>query len=343
MNDEKALVEGDAASAKSDRDESENLYPPRKLDLGYFTDKGLCPALVHAGNRLAFEIFLMTAGRFLASRGVPVSPTHEEFCQAGGLPVGTRSSRNAISRALRLLREQYPLIEYEPVRHKRPAIRLRPAPGTSDPLNPARYIYYDEGWPEPLRMTFDALGTKALSAEYMYFVAKYEAAMAQSRHNRSYWFFPLARIAEFYHVSAPFAAGGLRALVGLGILRVNYGQFGIRATNDEFGAANRYYFEGLEGVILRQERLAALRQMHPDRFELAVALARELHGGGSAKNVGALCDLISVHSEAKVRAVVLSLQKLPPRSLKRRVGYVRAVLEGLDGASHNGAKGFLQE
>jgi hypothetical protein len=61
----------------------------------------------------------------------------------------------------------------------------------------------------------------------MYLIAKYESALASRKHGRSYWFFPLERITETFHVSPQFASSGLRGLVELGMMHVSHGQFGI--------------------------------------------------------------------------------------------------------------------
>ena len=116
---------------------------------------------------------------------------HEELCAACGVvPHGPHSS-SEISRLLRSLRETCRVIEYEPVQRRQPRIRLAAATAGADVLNPHHYVYFNEGWNGTRRATFDVLGNLAFCAEYVYWIGKYESALAQVKHGRSYWFFPL--------------------------------------------------------------------------------------------------------------------------------------------------------
>ena len=239
----------DAADTQNETDlEREESHSQYKLDLDYFTETNRCPLMVRRSARCAFELFLYIAHRFLVSNGRPVLAQHEPMCAACGLQPDSPHSRSSISRLLRLLRETFCVIEYEPLQRRRPQIRLTPARPGADILNPRHYVYFAGGWNRGRRAVFDVLGPRAFSAEYMYWIAEYESALARSKHGRSYWFFPLEKISKMYHVSVQFAGTGLRGLVELGIMRVMHGQFGLRAPNNEFGAANRYYFEGLGGA-----------------------------------------------------------------------------------------------
>jgi hypothetical protein len=99
-----------------------------------------------------------------------------------------------------------------------------------------------------------------------------KSALARAKHGRSYLFFPLEKIAKMYHVSGQFAGAGLRGLVELGIMRVMQGQFGRQAPNNEFDAANRYYFEGLGAIQLRQWQFEDLKIEYGTGFEPATSL-----------------------------------------------------------------------
>ncbi len=299
-----------------------------KLDLAYFTEPGRCSLMVRRGARGAFELFLHLAHRFLEGNGEPVETEHEAMCRACGLNPDGPHSRSAVSRLLRSLRNTYGVIDYEPLQRRRPQIRLAPARPDADILNPRHYVYFDEGWGQHRRAVFDVLGPRAFSAEYMYWIAKYEAALARVKHGRSYWFFPLENISKMYHVSPQFSGTGLRGLVELGIMRVMHGQYGLRAANNEFGAANRYYFEGLGEPARRQRHFEDLQNEHGEVFELAKTLAVTLANGQTVKNTQGLCDLIAEYGDAKVRQAIGQIASLPARSLKRRLAYVSAIVSG---------------
>ena len=181
-----------------------------------------------AGARGAFELFLDLAHRFLESNGEPVLANHKAMCRACGLDPDGPHSPSAVSRLLRSLRNTFGVIDYEPLQRRRPQIRLAPAHPVADILNPRHYIYFAGGWNGRRRAVFDVLGPRAFSAEYMYWIAEYESALARAKHGRSYWFFPLEKISKMYRVSVQFAGTGLRGLVELGIMRVMHGQFGLR-------------------------------------------------------------------------------------------------------------------
>jgi hypothetical protein len=167
----------------------------------------------------------------------------------------------------------------------------------------------------------------------MYWIAEYESALARVKHGRSYWFFPLEKISKMYHASTQFAAMGLRGLVELGIMRVMHGQYGLRAPNDEFGAANRYYFEGLGEPLRRQWQFEGLEREYKEVFEVAKTMAVVLTNGQTVKNVEGLCELITAHGEAKVQRAIEQIASLPTRSLKRRLAYVSAIVSGRGGTS----------
>jgi hypothetical protein len=212
-------------------------------------------------------------------------------------------------------------------------MRLAPARPGADILNPRHYVYFEGGWSGRRRAAFNVLGPRAFSAEYMYWIAEYESALARVKHGRSYWFFPLEKISAMYHVSAQFAGTGLRALVELGIMRVMHGQYGLRAPNDEFGAANRYYFEGLGEPLRRQRQLEELELEYGCVFEVAKALAVALANGQTGQNVRGLCELITAHGEAKTRRAIGQVASLPTRSLRRRLAYVAAIVLSKAGTS----------
>jgi len=181
---------------------------------------------------------------------------------------------------LRSLRNTFGAIDYEPLQRRRPQIRLAPARPNADLLHPHHYVYFAGGWNGRRRAVFDVLGPRAFSAEYMYWIAEYESALARAKHGRFYWFFPLEKISKMYHVSVQFAGTGLRGLVELGIMRVMHGQFGLQAPNNEFGAANRYYFEGLGEIQRRQWQCEDLESEYGEVFALA--------NGQTVKNVQGL-------------------------------------------------------
>lgn len=303
----------------------------RKLDLAYFTEPSRCPLMVRRGARSAFELFLYLAHRYFDGHGQPVLASHQELCHACGLDPEGRHSRSGISRLLRSLRSTFGVIDYEPVQRRRPQIRLAPARPGSDVLSPRQYVYLGGGWNQHHREIFATLGPRAFAAEYLYWIAEYESALARVKYGRAYWFFPLDRLSAMYHVSACFAGMGLGGLVELGILRVAYGQRGPRAPNDEFGAANRYYFEGLGEIVRRQWQFEHLEQQYAGQFEVARALGGELTNGPTVKNVQGLCELLAAHGEALVRQAVAQVARLSRRSLKRRLAYVRAIVRKVSG------------
>ncbi|NLX98143.1 MAG: hypothetical protein GXY83_18435 [Rhodopirellula sp.] len=298
-----------------------------KLDLAYFTEVGRCPLMVRRGARRAFELFLHLAHQFFHNNGQPVLVDHTAMCQACGLNPEDPHARSAISRLLRSLQRTFRVIDYEPVQRRRPEIRLAPAQPDANVLNPRHYIYFQGGWSGPRRATFNTLGPRAFATEYMYWIAEYESALARIKHNRPYWFFPLAKISEVYHVSTDFAGAGLRGLVELGVMRVVYGQFGLQAPNDEFGAANRYYFKGLGEFVRRQWELENLQVQYQKELVLARILATKLTNGQTVKNVRGLCELLAAHGEASVLQAIEQVATLPTRSLKRRLAYVTAIVK----------------
>ncbi len=300
----------------------------QKLDLGYFTNADRCPLMVRRGARASFEVFLYLAHRFLEGNGKPVLAEYGELCAACGLLPDAPHSRSSISRLLRSLRKTFGVIEYQPVKRRRPEICLAPARPDGDILNPRHYVYFQEGWSGRRRALFDPLGARAFSAEYMYLIASYESALARVKQNRSYWFFPLEKISATYHVSTRFAAVGLRGLVELGVMRIMHGQYGLRAPNNEFGAANRYYFEGTGEILRRRWQFGELRNGYERQFEPALKLAKGLTNGCTSKNVQGLCALIASYGEPAVQKVIDHVTALPARSLRRRLAYVAALLNG---------------
>lgn len=314
-----------------DESSSQAKQPPaeHKLDLAYFTEPGRCPLMVRRGARGAFELFLYLAHRFFESNGEPVLANHEAMCHSCGLDPDGPHSRSAVSRLLRSLRNTFGVIDYEPLQRRLPQIRLAPARPEADILNPRHYVYFEGGWNRHRRAVFDVLGPRALSAEYMYWIAQYESALARAKHGRPYWFFPLGKISAMYHVSTRFAGVGLRGLIELGIMRVAHGQYGLQAAHDEFGAANRYYFEGFGEILRRQWQFENLESGYAKELALAKTLAAKLTNGQTVKNVQGLCELIANHGEALVRRVVQQVATMPTRSLKRRLAYVRAVVSAL--------------
>ena len=302
--------------------------PPRKLDLRYFTTPALCPAMTHDGARRPFELFLYLAHRFLLARGNPIVPTHEELCLASGLNPASPSAQPGLSRALRMLRERYRVIDFTPTKRRRPEIRLVPPGPGSDPLNPRHYIYFREGFDADGRATFAHAGRQAFAAEYLYWIAMYEADLARVKHHRAYWFFPLARLSQMYHLGQQFAANGLRALVDLGVLTVVPGQRGRVAPAGEFGPANRYYFHGLGAVTSRLQERHVLQSRHGKVFDVASELANKLINRRTVENVRGLCELIADHGDAAVRRAVEQVDSYGPRNLRRRLEYVRAIIAG---------------
>jgi hypothetical protein len=286
--------------------------------------------MVRRGARSAFELFLSLAHRFLEGNGEPVLANHKALCHACGLDPDGPHSRSAVSRLLRSLRNTFGVIDYEPLQRRRPQIRLAPARLGSDVLNPRHYIYFEGGWNRRRRAIFDVLGPRAFSAEYMHWIAEYESALARTKHRCSYWFFPLEKISKMYHVSVQFAGTGLRGLVELGIMRVMHGQYGRQAPNNEFGAANRYYFEGLGEPVRRQREFEDLESEYEKVFAVAKTLAVALANGQTVKNVQGICELITASGEAQVRRAMEQIASLPTRSLKRRLAYVSAIVSGAE-------------
>tara|TARA_R110002072_G_scaffold243821_2_gene403059 strand:+ start:30978 stop:31937 length:960 start_codon:yes stop_codon:yes gene_type:complete len=303
--------------------DDEELRTNYKLDLRYFTDAGFCPAMVRKRSRRAFELFLCISNQWLRAHRQAVTPTHVDLCRACGLDPRDSNSRSVISRLLKQLRETYKVIDFTPVRRKRPTITVRPPVENEDSVLPQHYVYFDEGWSAALRTIFDRLGGRAFSAEYMYLIAKYESALASRKQGRSYWFFPLERITETFHVSSQFASSGLRGLVELGMMHVCHGQFGITSPNGEFGAANRYYFDGCNAAIQRDDQLGRLEIEHGKQLAIARELAPTLMNGQTVQNVTGIFDLILEHGEIHVRNVIGGVSQTPPRSLKRRLPYVQ--------------------
>jgi hypothetical protein len=296
-----------------------------KLDLTFFTSPDRCPAMVRQGSRKSFELFIYLAHRFLSELREPISPSHEELCEACGLNPSSPNSRSTLSHLLDKLCRRYAVIDYERVRRRRPKIRLLGLQPNS-PQGPRHYVYLDESWGPTSRRQLVRVGARAFAAEYMYVIAKYESDLARLKHHRPYWFFPLARISATFHISPRFAHTGLQALIGIGVLHVIPGQYRREAQNDEFGRANRYYFRGLAGISLRRWQLRELRAEYPSAFRFALRYAETLTNGRTAKNVRGLCELLSVHDAAEVRAALQTVAALPTRSLKRRLGYVRWLL-----------------
>jgi hypothetical protein len=312
---------------QSDAQEGELVQrPPCKLDLRYFTTVDRCPGMVRHRSRRSFELFLFLAHQFLLGEGEPVAPAHEELCDACGLEPETPHTRSYISHALRRLRETYQVIEYEPVQRRRPRIRLRPIKPGEDPLDPTHYIYFRSGWSGRSRGIFTKLGNRAFAAEYMYLIAEYESALARVKHGRLYWFYPMERLAQTFHISRRFASVGLQALVDLGVMRISYGRRDMTAPGGEFGRANRYYFDGLGILARREEQLQLLKARYGDVFEMACELSAELTNGATVKNVEGLCDLLAVHGEKAVRRGVGHLSKYRRSNPRRRLAYVQAIV-----------------
>jgi hypothetical protein len=318
-------LRADIVSGADDLDLDER-YPSFKLDLAFFTLSDYCPAMVRAGSRKSFELFLFLAYRYLAAFREPVSPSYDEMCVACGLDPASRNSRSTLSHVLRKLRDRYRVIAYDRVRRRRPEIRVIRPDAAAEKAEPRHYVYWDETWNAKSRRRFESLGSRAFAAQYMYVIAQYEADLAHLKHRRAYWFFPLERLSSTFHVSPRFAQTGLGALVELGALHVTPGQFHREAPNGEFGRANRYYFEGLAGVDRRRLQLRELRAECGDVFQLALPLADALINGRTVKNVRGLCDLLTKHGLPDVQQAVQQVSALSTRSLKRRLPYVRSLL-----------------
>ncbi|WP_339686482.1 helix-turn-helix domain-containing protein [Gimesia maris] len=309
-------------------EEESEPTPSFKLDLRYFTDGKFCPSMARRRSKRAFELFLAIAFESLNSFGQPVQLTHEQLCDACGVPAETSTARSTISKLLRQLREEYGVIDFQPVRRKRPLIELRILGQDHGAVSVQSYVYHDERWSSFRQRVFAKLGSRAFSAEYMYMIAKYEAALALHKNGRDYWFYPLEKISRDYHVSPQFACAGLRALVQLGIMSVNYGQYGITPKENEFGRANRYYFHGFEATVRREQELKQLRKQFPNEIDQALKLAPVLINGATVKNVSGICDLLAQHGTLSVQQVFDSLKVLPVRSLKRRLPYAEALIRG---------------
>ena len=301
--------------------------PSRKLDLAYFTEPNRCPLMVTHRARRAFELFLYMAHRCMTSWGEPISPTHEELCLACGLDPQKQVSRPTLSRLLRALRDTYGVIDYQPVRKRRPEIRLRPTRHLADPLNPPHYVYLHHGWGTSNRQVFETLGNRAFAAEYMYLISQYEAAVALRKQNRDYWFYPLTAIAATFHVSTQFASIGLQALVDLGVAWVSYGRYESRLAGEEVARANRFYFVGLSGRRRREEELQQVDDDYEADSATARAFAKELINGQTAKNVRGLCQLIATYGKKAVAQAVASLEKSRRNNPRRRLAYIATVLE----------------
>lgn len=306
--------------------EQDAPQPPCKLDLRYFTEKDRCPLMVRRGARRAFELFLYLAHGFLKSRGQALTPSHEALCRACGLKPQDRASGPAISRLLRQLRDTYGVIDYEPVRNRRPQIVLRPPGPLPDPWNPPHYIYFRHGWGAQDRTTFQTLGRRAFAAEYMYFLSEYEASLARRKHDRAYWFFPLDRIAATFHMSTQFAAVGLRALVDLGVMRVRYGQYQAGPATNDVARANRFYFVGLAGLGRRTQELELVEAEYEAEFPVACKLAGELSNGLTVKNVRGLCQLLAAYGAPVVTHAVTALTQYQRCNPRRHLAYLEAVL-----------------
>jgi hypothetical protein len=306
--------------------QADERFPSYKLDLRFFTSADRCPAMVRQGSRKSFELFVYLAHRFLSELREPISPSHEELCDACGLDPRSPNARSTLSHLLDKLRRRYAVIEYERVRRRRPKIRLTDLlPGPEAP-EPRHYVYLNETWGPALRRDLVRLGTRAFATQYMYVIAKYESDLAQLKHRRPYWFFPLERISATFHVSPRFAHTGLQALIKIGVLHVVPGQYGREAPNDEFGRANRYFFRGLGGITQRRYQLRELRAEFPDSFSYALRYASLLTNGRTAKNVRGLCELLSVHGRVRIGDAFRTLSEQPKRSLKWRLGFVRWLL-----------------
>lgn len=302
--------------------------PSFKLDLRYFTDEKFCPSMARRRSKRAFELFLAIAYESLNSFGQPVQLSHQRLCEACGVPADASAARTTVSKLLRQLREEYGVIDFQPVRRKRPMLELKILGQDHGAIPVQPYVYHDERWTGYHQRVFAKLGSRAFSAEYMYMIAKYEAALAFHKNGRDYWFYPLDKMSRDYHVSSQFACAGLRALVQLGIMSVNYGQYGITPNENEFGRANRYYFHGFAESVRREQKLNQLRQQFPDEIDQALKLAPVLINGATVKNVSGICELLTQHGTRSVQQVFDSLKALPVRSLKRRLPYAESLIRG---------------
>ena len=104
-----------------------------------------------------------------------------------------------MSRLLRMLRETYQVIDFTPVRKRRPSITLR-APGPGDLLAPQRYVYFTGFGPRATK-SVPRPGEPVFAAEYLWLISQYEASLAEQKHQRAYWYYPLEKIAASYHIS----------------------------------------------------------------------------------------------------------------------------------------------
>lgn len=298
----------------------EGPTPSCKLDFRYFTNPALCPLMVRQRARRAYELFLYLAGRFLHTGGQEISASHEHLCRACRLDPLDLASRPAMSRLLRMLRETYQVIDFTPVRKRRPSITLR-APGPGDLLAPQRYVYFT-GFSPSAQKLFECLGSRAFAAEYLWVISQYEASLAERKYQRAYWYYPLERISASYHISGQFASAGLRALVDTGLIAVSYGQQYLEARKEEFGKANRYYHRGLDQALRREELLWPVECAYPAEFETAKRMATALINGMTVKNVTGLCRLLARYGEGDVAAIIEQLQGYQRRNLRRRLAYV---------------------
>lgn len=304
----------------------EGPTPSSKLDFRYFTNPALCPLMVRQRARSAFELFLYLAGRFLRSGGQEVSASHEQLCQACRIDPSVPASRAAMSRLLRMLRETYQVIDFTPVRKRRPSIALR-APGPGDLLAPQRYVYFTGFGPREAQLFGGLLGSRAFAAEYMRVISQYESSLAEQKYQRAYWYYPLPAIAASYHISVQFASTGLRALVDTGVIAVSYGQRELQARQDEFGKANRYYHHGLNPALRRAEVLSPVKDEYPAEFDSAQRMAAVLTNGMTVKNVSGLCRLLARYGEREVAAIIAQLERCQRQNLRRRLAYVEGILK----------------
>lgn len=297
-----------------------------KLDLQYFTTPDLCPRMASNGARRAFALFLFLAHDYLQADGQPIGPTHASLCRACGLDPSKPDSRPAVSWLLRQLRETYGVIDYVPVRNRRPQIRLRPLADAGPSRPPPLYVHLGEGWSPSHRAAFDTLGEKAFAAEYLYWIAKYQAALAYSKQHSAYWFHPLDRLAQTFHISPQFASRGLQALVDLGLMHVHPGQRSASPDDPVVGRCNRYYFGGWDELRWRTSQLATLAPEYASSYGPATTWAAELINGTTVKNVEGLCRLIAEFGEVRVAEVIQRLSKYRRHNPRRKLAYVAAVL-----------------
>jgi len=111
-------------------------------------------------------------------------------------------------------------------------------------------------------------------------------------------------------------------------MRVMHGQYGLRAPNDEFGAANRYYFAGLGRFSGGSGSSRIWKASTAPYSRLPRPWQGSLPTDKPSKNVQGLCELITAHDEAEVRRAIGDVAALPARSLKRRLAYVSALVSG---------------